>query len=390
MILLTIATGLPIRGLFVTTQSSSNIYMATNGGESTELPEKLLLQCAIQAQLSYYNEFKDELKARWLESFLGHDHLRVQRVSDHGGGRLLYQGIDNGLRCDWRGYVRTMLKAPPEEYSVSYKVGTADTAGMPQIPQTGADGAEPPWASASASRRNNPYLQKQEPQTREYQTILEPRRIARGLLSIRQQIADEWMKDISIIAAEGEYLRACHQDDVCSVEVDSFLTVNTTDVKVLEDPAAPLPPALMAASTQAFNSWNLPDSSPFRSANFDLLQRALTREAALAAMKSLARRGDEHAANAEFLRARLVRWSPRFEEPKRRQMAGLFLTELLHESPTIQRRDGKALFTDPSLVAAEVLEQRLRIATRWQEAVSQTADKQADVLREDLNEQNSV
>eukprot|EP00965_Chrysotila_dentata_P229082 6196968-Pleurochrysis_carterae.AAC.7 len=30
-----------------------------------------------------------------------------------------------------------MLKAPPEEYSVSYKVGTADTAGMPQIPQTG-------------------------------------------------------------------------------------------------------------------------------------------------------------------------------------------------------------------------------------------------------------
>eukprot|EP00965_Chrysotila_dentata_P229084 6196968-Pleurochrysis_carterae.AAC.9 len=50
MILLTIATGLPIRGLFVTTQSSSNIYMATNGGESTELPEKLLLQCAIQVQ----------------------------------------------------------------------------------------------------------------------------------------------------------------------------------------------------------------------------------------------------------------------------------------------------------------------------------------------------
>eukprot|EP00962_Isochrysis_galbana_P033833 scaffold11387_cov82-Isochrysis_galbana.AAC.2 len=33
-----------------------------------DLVQNLLLQCAIQTQLSYYNEFKNEVRARWLES----------------------------------------------------------------------------------------------------------------------------------------------------------------------------------------------------------------------------------------------------------------------------------------------------------------------------------
>jgi hypothetical protein len=34
----------------------------------TDLVQNLLLQCAIQTQLFYYNEFKNEVRARWLES----------------------------------------------------------------------------------------------------------------------------------------------------------------------------------------------------------------------------------------------------------------------------------------------------------------------------------
>ena len=37
-------------------------------------PDKLLdlvVQCAVQAQLAYHNEFKSEVRAKWLESFLG-------------------------------------------------------------------------------------------------------------------------------------------------------------------------------------------------------------------------------------------------------------------------------------------------------------------------------
>lgn len=68
-------------------------------------PEKLhnlLLQCAIQAQLSYHNEFHNEIMSKWLEAFLGHSHLAVKRVSDRGGGVLLYRGLSDGLRCSWK------------------------------------------------------------------------------------------------------------------------------------------------------------------------------------------------------------------------------------------------------------------------------------------------
>jgi hypothetical protein len=49
-------------------------------------PDKLLdlvVQCAVQAQLAYHNEFKSEVRAKWLESFLGHEYLHVERI----GGR---------------------------------------------------------------------------------------------------------------------------------------------------------------------------------------------------------------------------------------------------------------------------------------------------------------
>jgi len=96
----------------------------------SELLQNLLLQCAIQTQLSYYNEFKNECRAHWLESFLGHEHLQVERVSDYGGGRQKYKGITGGLRCRWDVYLRTMLGAETETFEVRYKIGTADTASM--------------------------------------------------------------------------------------------------------------------------------------------------------------------------------------------------------------------------------------------------------------------
>ena len=100
--------------------------------EGPPLPAKvcsLLMQCAIQAQLSYYNEFKNEMRARWLESFLGHDHLRVERTGGRkSSGYPLYRGLSDGLRCSWTEYLQTMLRGKVERYEVRYKIGTADAA----------------------------------------------------------------------------------------------------------------------------------------------------------------------------------------------------------------------------------------------------------------------
>ena len=92
-------------------------------------PDKLLdlvVQCAVQAQLAYHNEFKSEVRAKWLESFLGHEYLHVERV----GGRecrIVYRGLSGLNDCSWRDYLGTMLRGSPQEYKCSYQVGTPDT-----------------------------------------------------------------------------------------------------------------------------------------------------------------------------------------------------------------------------------------------------------------------
>lgn len=68
--------------------AGSDPLLGMNTPAETQV-QNLLLRCALQAQISYYNEFKNECKARWLESFLGHEILRVQ-VSSCGlvGGTI--------------------------------------------------------------------------------------------------------------------------------------------------------------------------------------------------------------------------------------------------------------------------------------------------------------
>ena len=160
---------------------------------STDPPEKLLglvVQCAVQAQLAYHNELKSEVRAKWLESFLGHEHLHVERTGGRDS-RIVYRGLSDGLRCSWSDYLATMLRGSPQEYKCSYQIGTPDTAGGPDASAQAAaasgqaQGAvAAPWAAAAASRASNPYLKKTEPTVREYTELIEPRRTAQGLVTI--------------------------------------------------------------------------------------------------------------------------------------------------------------------------------------------------------------
>ena len=85
------------------------------GAEPPEKLHNLLMQCAIQAQISYYNEFKNEVMTKWLGAFLGHSHLSVKRVSDRGCGVLLYKGLSNNAM---RGAARQGV-APPRTVAIA-------------------------------------------------------------------------------------------------------------------------------------------------------------------------------------------------------------------------------------------------------------------------------
>jgi hypothetical protein len=295
--------------------------MASRPRDSLDLPRKLLLQCAVQAQLSYAVEFKNELMGRWMCSFLGHEHLRVHRTGDYGSGRITYRGFD-GLRCSWRDYFLTMLSSGPQEYEVRYRVGTADIGHWPKldvdelgVPKT-ASGEPASWAEASASRRANPYLKQAEPQYKLYTEVIEPRRVARGLMAIREQLASEWADDLRTIATDCEQLRGwyCAQQasadtqDVCVAEPRAPAVLAKDDRVADSAPGAVEVLDIMCASAKS--AWT-EASTPFRSLNFDLIQRALIREAGVRALVALRDRGE--LATCDWLRVEIEEWMPRFE-----------------------------------------------------------------------------
>jgi len=365
--------------------------------ESTENPPdklvNLVLQCAIQAQLSYYAEFKNEIRTRWLEAFLGHEHLGVQRVSDRGSGVIKYRGLSGGMRCSWRDYLLTMLRAKQESYSCRYKVGTADMTGLPRpsadAPSASADA---PWAAASASRAANPYLQKEEVQYREFTEVIAPSRIATELMSISAQLAEEWSTDLEYVATEGAYLLEQCEDLECVVPTkDSApaLLYNKSTSAAARDPLIVLPAELSSSARAAAMGWtnDLVDApSPFRDTNFDLLERVCTREAAIATLAALEAEPSRHA-SAEWLRERINEWLPWFEEPTRTRLGGLLLLELIQSAPAA-RTDGETLgLTDPAFVAREVISQRERIARLWSRELKHVPAMNAALQREILEEQ---
>jgi len=357
----------------------------------------LVVQCAVQAQLAYHNEFKSEVRAKWLESFLGHEYLHVERIGGRES-RIVYRGLSGLNDCSWRDYLGTMLRGSPQEYKCCYKVGTPDTAGEPGEKaqaaalagagnQAGqARGAvEAPWAAASASRAQNPFLNK-EPAVREYTELIEPRRVAQGLVTIFRQLTNEWSMDLRMVAEEGEYLaQTCLAGDggleTCLAACGERNSGNSSMATAVSDVRVPLPTAVYASLRGASAKWtyqaDMEDApSPFRTENFDLLQRVATREAALTALAALDADPDS-AASAAWLRQKLDgEWLPRFEAPGRSQLAGVFLVELLSLQPTAKpTADDRLEFVDPVQIAYRILDERETIARDWADTLAEATPR---------------
>ena len=403
-----------------------------------DLLQSYLLRGAIQTQLHYHLEFKNEVASRWLESFLGHEHLGVKAV-----GGPTFRGLDDGLRCGWRDYLSTMLGSEPQTYEVRYKMGrwggrgdTTDGAGWwpkrndeARQEKAAADAPDAPpadtWSAASASRRSNPYLQQStEEQYKTFKEQIEPRRVVNSLLSICNQLQGEWESDLLAIAREGGYiLRVSAAAEAgeeeaferafggaggggaggdggnaaaeCAVGGDDDVAASSlcVDPAAILDAAAPLPAAITQAFRTQSSAWILDGvqeaPSPYRETWWDLLERATTREAARAAAAALERRGGAgDAVAAEWLRQKLAEWEPRFDAPPRAHLASIFLAEVcLAPAGPIARADGSLALAEPARVADELIVQRERVAKAWAAALAETAAGRSAVLSADLEGQ---
>lgn len=210
------------------------------------------------------------------------------------------------------------------------------------------------------------------------------------------QIADEWKADLRLVATEGTTLAgACAEEEACRTD-DEVLSYGMPPPMVpdaaVRDPTYQLPAALTSSFRAAVFEWSRDDGeepSAFRATSFDLLQRAVSRHAALETLLFLdeGRRGGggELSADARWLRDKLEVWLPRFDAPARLSLSGIFLAELLRAQPAAVATAGGGLaMTDPAAVAERLLRRRSEICGEWIEALSGSAEGRAGLLQGDL------
>ncbi|KAL9189234.1 hypothetical protein ACHAXT_011724 [Thalassiosira profunda] len=143
---------------------------------------RLLLQRAIQTQLYYLADLRDEPTYKWLRGFLGHDHLDDRgRFNELDG--LCVEG------AGWRGYLPRLEEAPPLTITVQLA---------------------PP--RLSAQQRRNPYLAAQASEGRSYEETIDPRTISQTLRAVARSLGQEWAEDLKELAAKDRTRLALHVD----------------------------------------------------------------------------------------------------------------------------------------------------------------------------------
>ena len=145
---------------------------------STPRPERtgkhaissLLMQRAIQTQLYYLADLRDEPTYMWMREFLNHGHL-----DDKGRFNEL-----DGLRCDggWQYYLEQLESAP--SFSITVQLA-------------------PPRLSAQQKR--NPYLAAQAV-GRSYEETIMPSKISQTLRTVARSLETEWVPVLIKIAEE--------------------------------------------------------------------------------------------------------------------------------------------------------------------------------------------
>lgn len=147
-------------------QSSATRHVAKSGKFAIA---GLLMQRAIQTQLYYLADLRDEPRYMWLREFLNHDHL-----DDKGQFNEL-----DGLRCSggWQHYLEQLEQAP--HFTTTVQLA-------------------PP--RLSAQQRRNPFLVKDQSAGRSYEETIMPAKISQTLQTVARSLEKEWVPVLADIA----------------------------------------------------------------------------------------------------------------------------------------------------------------------------------------------
>jgi len=347
--------------------SCSSLFGNSNKNEleeQWELPNDFrtfLNQCSIQSFMFLLRQLRDMQTVLWMESFTQPSIVRspsddealmsdgsfntgaiVEEPSKPQAKLLQYHGlsaINTTLFPTWESYFKTMLLQEKESWTI--------TSTQAYIPS--------------------------------YDWEVNPASLCARLISVREQIANEWVKDLSVIEKMG------------GLSIESYWEAlkrhNASDER---GPTIERPNLLFLDFDPNFGSDLAP--SPLRKGNFDLLCLLTTQEAIHRILNDRQDQQDGNSlvANAflqEFYQDRMHY----FTGSQRYGRADDFLQDLLSETPRmISSKPGVTLFIDPIRVAESIMSAREQVAVEWRELARVSPTEHFTVRKMMLNKMMGI
>lgn len=323
-----------------------------------------LTQRSLQSFIQLCMECRDPHTVKWLEDFGGWENLE----NFHGTG-----GLNTTIFPTWSS-VLTGLTDQPEDVVV---VSVSKNTGSGGIPGT-----------ATGKRKKNPYL---EERVVEINIDIDPTSLANRILSVREQIATEWISDLETLKMSNDMLlksyneriekeRGSESEDAEDKDGDEKGEVDNHPQIAFDRDAITLFRGSVAFADR--------ESSPMRHGNFDLLALLLTQESIHRVLRDYLDAGSEREVSFRWFRDYYTkRASAYFDGDQEIGRADDFMEELLQTPPAIKNDDGVMSLVDPLRVAEDIIAVRSEVAMEWKSMMELVKEDHIDVRRIILSKQ---
>eukprot|EP00591_Stephanopyxis_turris_P003999 CAMPEP_0195508900 /NCGR_PEP_ID=MMETSP0794_2-20130614/1992_1 /TAXON_ID=515487 /ORGANISM="Stephanopyxis turris, Strain CCMP 815" /LENGTH=458 /DNA_ID=CAMNT_0040635989 /DNA_START=82 /DNA_END=1459 /DNA_ORIENTATION=- len=376
----TTGTGSPT-ALFISNNDNSEGLWKTPNDFRT-----LLNQCSIQSFMFLLSQMRDPQTMLWLDDFTS--PALVSRASDDAEDpdddstgkfdsttkntnevRLLkYHGLgamDMKLFPTWNSYFLQMLKQRPVTYIIESELHHIS----------------------------------------DYDLDIVPASLCSRILSVRAQIAEEWKRDLKVIATTGGRTLDSYWDNLREIRnskkresgknsTTSIASGNDSDSDDVDTVVGIARGQNLLYLDYDASSDTDNHPSPLRKGNFDLLLLMSTQEAI---HRVLNKKEEDYDAESkdqfcevtvDYLKSFYgMRLLSHFTGNQKYGRTDDFLEELLTSTPKIieDEKTGKTVLIDPLNVAERILNEREKVALEWQEIVQENSEELTEIRRQQMN-----
>jgi len=302
----------------------------------------LLTQRAIQTFVYLCESVRDPHSGKWIEDFLE----APNQLQYHGTGAAYFERFGG----TWDAPLLEMIKRDKDVVVVSAKRSGKGHKG---------------WS------KNNPYL---EDRYVEFNIDIDPVSLANRILSVREQIANEWKQDLDILGQANQQILESYSK-MMKEQRDAELQGQTPGTSAFE--------RFSMTSLNFQTSFTAQVSSPLRKGNFDLLCNLCTQASVHRLLRQLKESESERDASFTWLRDFYSdRVAEFFDGNQQYGRADDFIEELILAAPSVfKTADGKGGIVDTMALAENIITLRTDIVEEWKEIMTNIPQEHSNGIR---------